>query len=64
MMVSKSPRIGASRGETRQQPDHGSISMGAAMHVSRMGPCGPICELKKAVNHGVGWEGCHPLVVY
>ena len=39
-------------------------SMGAALHVSRMGPCGPICELKKAVNHGVGWEGCHPLVVY
>ena len=38
--------------------------MGAALHVSRMGPCGPIRELKKAVNHGVGWEGCHPLVVY
>ena len=26
MMVSKSPRIGASRGETRQQPDHGDQS--------------------------------------
>ena len=32
--------------------------------ISRMGPCGPIRGIKKAVHHNAGWDGFHPLVAY